>query len=49
MSIHRWSEEVILVNLPGGSEKQDELQTVMGMVRDNRDCFWQLCTSAFAT
>jgi anti-anti-sigma regulatory factor len=38
MSIHRWSEEVIVVNLPGGSEKQDELQTVMDMVRDNSDC-----------
>lgn len=38
MSIHRWSEDVILVDLPRELEKQNELQTVIGMVRDRGDC-----------
>jgi anti-anti-sigma factor len=38
MSIHRWSEDVILVDLPWELEDQDELQTVIGMVRDWGDC-----------
>ncbi len=38
MSIHRWSEDVILVNLPREWEKHDELQTVIGMVRNRGDC-----------
>jgi anti-sigma B factor antagonist len=38
MSIHRWSEDVILVDLPRELEKHTELQTVIGMVRDRGDC-----------
>ena len=38
MSIHRWSEDVILVDLPRELEKHNELQTVIGMVRDRGDC-----------
>lgn len=38
MSIHRWSEDVILVDLPRELEKHTELQTVAGMVRDRGDC-----------
>ncbi len=38
MSIHRWSEDVILVDLPRELEKHNELQTVMEMVRDRGDC-----------
>ncbi len=38
MSIHRWSEDVILVDLPGELEKHKELQTVIGMLRDKGDC-----------
>jgi len=38
MSIQRWSEDVILVDLPGGPEDHDELQTVIGMVRAGDDC-----------
>ena len=38
MSIHCWSEEVILVDLPRELEKHDELQTVIGMVRERGGC-----------
>jgi len=38
MSIHRWSEDVILLDLPRELEKHGELQTVIGMVRDRGDC-----------
>jgi anti-anti-sigma regulatory factor len=38
MSIRRWSQDVILVDLPRGPEKQRELQTVREMVRDRSDC-----------
>jgi len=38
MGIHRWSEDVILLDLPRELEKQDELQTVIGMVRDRGGC-----------
>ena len=38
MSIHRWSEDMILVDLPREWEKHDELQTVIGMVRDRSGC-----------
>jgi anti-anti-sigma factor len=38
MSIHRWSEDVILVDLPQELEKHNDLQTVIGMVRDGGDC-----------
>jgi anti-anti-sigma factor len=38
MSIHRWSDNVILVDLPRELEKQDELQTVIRMVRDRDGC-----------
>ena len=38
MSIRRWSEDVILVELPRELEKHTELQTVIGMVRDRGDC-----------
>ena len=37
MSIHRWSEDVILVDLPEELEKRDELQTVIAMLRDGGD------------
>ena len=37
MGIHRWSEDMILVDLPRELEKQNELQTVIGMVRDRGD------------
>ena len=37
MSIHRWSEDMILVDLPRELEKQNELQTVIGIVRDRGD------------
>jgi anti-sigma B factor antagonist len=33
MSIERWSEGVILVELPGHLEKDNELQTVIRMLR----------------
>ena len=38
MSIQRWSEDVILVDLPGEPEGHDELQTVIGMLRAGDDC-----------
>ena len=38
MNIHRWSEDMILVDLPRELEKHDELQTVMGMLREGGDC-----------
>jgi len=38
MSIHRWSEDVILVDLPRELEEHSELQTAIGMVRDRGDC-----------
>ncbi len=38
MSIQRWSEDVILVDLPGEREEHDELQTVMSMLRAGDDC-----------
>jgi anti-anti-sigma factor len=37
MGIHRWSEDVILVDLPRELERRNELQTVAGMVRDRGD------------
>jgi anti-anti-sigma factor len=38
MTIRSWSEDVILVDLPRGVERQDELQTVIMMVRDRGNC-----------
>jgi len=38
MSTHRWSQDVILADLPRELEKHNELQTVMEMVRDRGDC-----------
>ena len=38
MSIQRWSEDVILVDLPEELEKHNELQTVIGMLRDGDAC-----------
>jgi len=38
MSIHCWSQDVILADLPRELEKHNELQTVTGMVRDRGDC-----------
>jgi anti-anti-sigma regulatory factor len=35
MSIHRWSEDVILVDLAEELEKHDELQTVIAMLGDD--------------
>jgi anti-anti-sigma factor len=37
MSIRSWSEDVILVDLPRDLEEQNELQTVIGMVRNRGD------------
>jgi len=38
MSIDRWSEDVILVDLPEELEKHDELQTVIAMLREGGVC-----------
>ncbi|MEN6424990.1 MAG: STAS domain-containing protein [Phycisphaerales bacterium] len=38
MSIHSWSEDVILLDLHRELETHSELQTVIGMVRDRGDC-----------
>jgi anti-anti-sigma regulatory factor len=38
MSIDRWSEDVILVDLPGQLEKDDELQAVIRMLRHGSCC-----------
>ncbi|MCL5279836.1 MAG: STAS domain-containing protein [Planctomycetes bacterium] len=38
MSIYRWSEDVILVDLPEALDKHHELQTVLGMLRDRGAC-----------
>lgn len=38
MSIQRWSEDVILVELPGELTKHNELQTVADMLRAGSDC-----------
>lgn len=38
MSIHCWSQDMILVDLPRELEKHNELQTVVGIVRDRGDC-----------
>jgi anti-anti-sigma factor len=38
MSIHRWSQDVILVDLPGELKKHGELQTVVEMLRDEGVC-----------
>jgi anti-anti-sigma regulatory factor len=38
MNIYRWSEDVILVDLPEDLEKHNELQTVIAMLRDGGAC-----------
>ncbi len=38
MSIQRWSEDVILVNLPEAVDKHHELQKVIAMLRDEGAC-----------
>lgn len=38
MSIHRWSQNVILVELPGPWQKQNELPAVIRMLREGNDC-----------
>jgi anti-anti-sigma factor len=38
MSIQRWSQDMILVDLPRELKNQKELQTVIAMVRDRADC-----------
>jgi len=38
MSIQRWSEDVILVDLPEELEKHNELQTVIAMLRHGGPC-----------
>lgn len=38
MGIQNWSEDIILVDLPQGSEKGGELKTVTDMVSDRDDC-----------
>jgi anti-anti-sigma regulatory factor len=38
MSIQRWSEDVIVVDLPEELRKHNELQTVIAMLRDGCTC-----------
>ncbi len=38
MNIYRWSEDVILVDLPEGLDKHHELQTVLAMLRHGDAC-----------
>jgi anti-anti-sigma regulatory factor len=38
MSIYRWSEDVILVDLPGRLEKDNELQAVIRTLRHGGPC-----------
>jgi anti-anti-sigma factor len=38
MGIYRWSQDMILVDLPQELEKQNELQTVIAVVRERGDC-----------
>jgi anti-anti-sigma factor len=38
VSIQRWSEDVILVDLPREIESHSELQTVIRMLRQGSDC-----------
>jgi len=38
MGIQNWSDDVILVDLPGEPEMGDELATVTQMFRDRGDC-----------
>lgn len=38
MTIHHWSEDVILVDLSRDLEKHGELQAVMKLVHDTGDC-----------
>ena len=38
MGIQEWSENIILVDLPGEPQVCDELKTVTEMVRDRADC-----------
>ena len=38
MSVYCWSKDVILVDLPGELEKHNELQRVIGMLRDGDNC-----------
>lgn len=38
MGIQRWSDNIILVDLPQEPEIADELETVVEMVRDKDDC-----------
>jgi anti-anti-sigma regulatory factor len=38
MSVYRWSEDVILVDLPGQLERDSELQTVLRMLRQGSCC-----------
>ena len=38
MGIQDWSEDIILVDLPGEPDMLDELKTVTEMARDRGDC-----------
>jgi len=38
MGIQDWSEDIILVDLPGEPEMGEELETVTRIVRDRGDC-----------
>jgi anti-anti-sigma regulatory factor len=38
MSIYRWSQETILVDLPEAVDKQHELQKVIAILRDEGAC-----------
>ncbi len=38
MSIYRWSDDVILVDLPEALDKHHELQRVLSMLRDEDAC-----------
>jgi anti-anti-sigma factor len=38
MGIQNWSEDIVLVDMPGEPEMGEELKTVTEMVRDRGDC-----------
>ena len=38
MGIQNWSDDIILVDLPGEPEIAEELEIITGIVRDRADC-----------
>ncbi len=41
MGIYRWSDDVILVDLPEALDQRRELQSVLAMLRSRRACACQ--------